>query len=144
MGITFVTMLIYPEGYIHFGVLHFISVGIIFTALLIRYPKILFAFIFISLILGVVFTGMSSESLIFAPLGIVSDNFYSIDYFPVFPWISLIFGGAFSARLFEHYKVLVNPKVLPRIKILEKVGQKSLIIYLVHQPILLGVIYLIF
>ena len=144
MGVTLASYLAFPGDYIRFGVLHFISVGIIAGALLIRKPYTLIALIFISLILGAAFTCIISKTTLLMPLGIVYPGFNSMDYFPVFPWISVIFFGIIFARFLDKHHFLINPEIFPRLKMFEKMGRKSLIIYLVHQPVLFGLIWLIF
>jgi len=143
MGITLVTFFVYPQGYIKFGVLHLISIASILGALLIRYNFLMIFLIFISLILGNIFSQITLNTPMLMPLGIMYQNFYSLDYFPIFPWISLIFTGIVLARLMENLKLLKNFNFLPRFKWLEGAGKRSLIIYLVHQPILLGLIWLL-
>lgn len=76
-------------------------------------------------------------------LGFPHENFFSADYFPVFPWIFLFWSGYFlqgiCARLgFMKY---LSPF---HIKPLEWLGRHSLVIYMLHQPVIYGVLFLIF
>mgnify|MGYP001182196722 CR=1 FL=1 len=143
MGITLVTFIAYPESYIRFGVLHLISVAIILGSLLIRNNFLLICLIFISLILGSIFSQIVLTTPLLMPLGIVYKEFYTLDYFSVFPWISLVFTGIVFARFLDGNGLLKNFKIFPRFKMFEEIGKKSLIIYLVHQPVLLGLIWLL-
>ena len=76
-------------------------------------------------------------------LGFTSADFWSTDYFSIFPWIFLYITGYFL------YQAAVKTKCMCwftgiRFKILEKIGRHSLIIYLLHQPLLYGMLYVIF
>ncbi len=143
LGISLATWLTFPDSYIRFGVLHLISIGIIAGALLIKNPRTLAVLMFLMLILGSVFTNIQLNTSLFLPFGITPHGFNTLDYFPIFPWLAIVFFGIVFAHIFDIHSLLVNPKKLPRIRILEKIGQNSLIIYLVHQPILLGGLWLI-
>jgi uncharacterized membrane protein len=143
MGITLVTYIFYPQGYIKFGVLHLISIASILGALLIRNNFLMVCLIFISLILGNIFSQITLDTPLLMPLGLMYKNFYSLDYFPIFPWISLVFAGIVIARFLDKHKLLKNFNLIPRFKLLEDAGKRSLIIYLVHQPVLLGLIWLL-
>jgi len=144
MLITLVTFIFIPGDFIRFGVLHLISIGILLTALLINNPKILFVLIILSLIFGAIFDQIILNTSLFFPFGIKPTNFYTIDYFPIFPWIAIIFAGNLLARIMDKYSLIINPSLPSRLKFLEEIGKKSLLIYLVHQPILLGLIWLLF
>lgn len=78
-----------------------------------------------------------------AIFGFVPAAFYSPDYVPLFPWVFLYFIGYFLCRIFEKRQWL---KYLTKIKCppLEWLGRHSLIIYMAHQPIVYGILYLIF
>lgn len=143
MCLTLTTFLFYPEGYIRFGVLHMFSFAIILGAILIRNNFLLICLIFISLILGNVFSQIVLSTPLLMPLGITYPGFYSLDYFPIFPWISLVFTGIVAARFIDKHKLLRNFNFFPHSRIFEAAGKRSLLIYLVHQPVLLGVIWLI-
>lgn len=76
-------------------------------------------------------------------LGFPSADFWSTDYFSIFPWIFLYVTGYFL------YQAAVRAKCIHwftgiRLKTLEKIGRHSLILYLLHQPLLYGVLYIIF
>ena len=80
----------------------------------------------------------SSISFLF-PLGITSVSFFSSDYFPLFPWFFLfLIGSLYGRRLKEEramkfvYKTHVRP--------LAFVGRHALIIYLLHQPVIYGIV----
>lgn len=144
LGVTLVTYLIIPHTFIRFGVLHFISVGIVLGALVVNRPKTLVLLIPSSLILGVVLTYFTVNTHLLMPFGLVYKSFYSLDYFPIFPWIGLVFSGILIATVLDRLDLLKNPFYGFRLKPLEALGKRSLLIYILHEPFVLAVIWLFF
>ena len=83
------------------------------------------------------------QNLLTAYLGFPMAGFYSSDYFSLFPWLFLFTAGYFSYRILEKNDGL-EWLVHGRMKALEWLGRHSLGIYLVHQPVLYGVLWVIF
>lgn len=72
------------------------------------------------------------------PLGLMYPGFSSADYFPLLPWFFLfVIGTVFGGWCLRHgdNKVLTAP--LPGA--LTFLGRHSLIVYVIHQPILFGI-----
>ena len=83
------------------------------------------------------------KNLITAYFGFPHEGFASLDYFPIFPWIFLfIFGYAVYKMISD--KNRLNRLTSPRIPPLEWLGRHTLSIYLIHQPLILGALYLIY
>lgn len=136
---------VFPESWIYFGVLHFILaariMGFVFTRLYL-----------VNLVFGILilWMGVSLESEFFNPrwinwIGFTTYKPFTEDYVPVFPWFGVILLGMFTGRQFFGRKK--TPDLLktdysshPAI-FLSLAGQNSLIIYMIHQPILMGLIY---
>ena len=74
--------------------------------------------------------------------GFPSVNFYSADYYPLLPYFFMFVAGAMIGRWVQENKMPEWFYSL-RAPALEFVGRHSLIIYLVHQPIVLVLIILI-
>lgn len=74
--------------------------------------------------------------------GFPARDFFSTDYFSVFPWYFLFLTGYFLYHLMQEKELLQR---LPDIHIapLEWIGKHSLILYLLHQPVVYGVLYLV-
>lgn len=68
-------------------------------------------------------------------LGFPTPDFYSTDYFSLFPWIFLFVTGFFM-NCFLGQKNLLSHLQPCKIKPLEWLGQHSLGIYIVHQPLI--------
>lgn len=66
----------------------------------------------------------------------------SADYYPIFPWIFAFFAGMCLGGYFKRGQV---PKIFStlRIKPLAAAGKHSLIIYILHQPVLYGITMLL-
>lgn len=66
---------------------------------------------------------------------------YSADYFPLIPWVFCFFGGAFCGRLSN-----LLPAWCYRLhsRFLAFTGRHALVIYLLHQPILYGIVYAVY
>ena len=76
-------------------------------------------------------------------LGFPHRGFWSTDYFSVFPWIFLFWSGYFLHGIFAKYDLLKYLSPI-RIKPLEWLGRHSLVIYMLHQPVIYGVLYILF
>jgi uncharacterized membrane protein len=75
-----------------------------------------------------------------APFGIISDSFSSFDYFPLLPWFGVFLGGAALGKwLYKERKSLIK-KTMPGGPF-NLAGRHTLLIYIVHQPIFLGILY---
>ena len=78
-----------------------------------------------------------------AYLGFPNANFSSADYFPLLPWFFLFVCGFFACRFFKKHNLLSRiPDV--RFPPLEWLGRHSLIVYLLHQPLAYGILYIVF
>jgi uncharacterized membrane protein len=76
-----------------------------------------------------------------APIGIVSDTFSSYDYFPLLPWFGVFLAGAaIGKRLYADRRSLI--KIDMPVGLLNIAGRHTLLIYVVHQPIFLAILYL--
>lgn len=76
------------------------------------------------------------------PFGLTASGFYSADYFPLLPWSFLfLIGTVLGGWCLEHRENKLLTISLP--KAFTWPGRHSLIIYVLHQPVLYGVSYLI-
>lgn len=142
LGITLATYLAMKDMYVRFGILHFLGVTMIISPFLYSLSsRILWVLAGISALLGFWFKGLLVETSLFLPLGLMYREFGSIDYYPLFPYISVSFLGVLAYRhlyaqrsepLFD-YQLKSKPILW--------ISRNSLIIYLVHQPIILLLIF---
>lgn len=76
-----------------------------------------------------------------ACLGFPGADFHSADYFPLIPWFFLFLAGYFFWRFLGGSDFFTNIAYYT-IKPLAFVGRHALTIYLLHQPIIWGLLYL--
>lgn len=82
------------------------------------------------------------DNIITTYFGFQAENFYSTDYFSILPWIFLFLTGYFLNRLClsHHWMDKFKRK---GISALEWLGKHSLIIYMLHQPVIYLILQLI-
>ena len=76
-------------------------------------------------------------------LGFPGAGFVSADYFSLIPWLFLYLFGYFLYRFSEGKGKLFGILEKSRCKFFEKTGRHTLVLYLLHQPLLYGVFCLI-
>jgi uncharacterized membrane protein len=140
--VTLCTWLFLKEGFIVFGILHLIGISIILSPLFFRFKKGNIVLGFLCIVIGY-FIATHTGPIWLLPLGIHPATFWSVDYEPVFPWFGIVLiGMGLGEYLYpEGVRNFTLPQI-PEIIIrpLAFLGQHSLIIYLVHQPIIIMII----
>ncbi len=77
------------------------------------------------------------------PLGLPHPGFAAADYFPLLPWLFLFFAGAYLGVPMSQGR-LPGWVYSSRLPWLGWLGRKTLVIYLLHQPILYGILWVLF
>ncbi|MEW5953871.1 MAG: heparan-alpha-glucosaminide N-acetyltransferase [Bacillota bacterium] len=142
--IFLVTSLVLPGSNIVFGILQFLGVCFLL------YPvfKNLTPSLLLTIGAAIIFTGQLTSQLSvshnwLAPLGFYGPDFSSVDYFPLIPWLGIfLMGIAIRKTVYKENKSLFN-QAGNYFKPLAAVGKRTLTIYLIHQPLILGLLYLV-
>lgn len=145
IGISIVTWMLLPGAFIVFGILHLIGLSVALSPLYTRYSwQNLLAGLGIILLSPLVAAIRGDGWLVW--LGIHPQAFYSIDYTPVFPWLGVVLAGVFLGTVLYPHATRRRDLHLPAIpgSSLRYLGRHSLAIYLIHQPVILGILFAAF
>lgn len=146
--ITAASWLIFPSRMVVFGILHLIGCATIlsipFVVLKIR-GWITFSFGIIVIAISPLLAYVRGPAFLI-PFGITPVGFTTLDYEPLIPWFGvLLIGVALGSVL---YKGGVRCKVLEQLGEMPKaaapvafLGRHSLLIYLIHNPIIFGILF---
>ena len=77
-------------------------------------------------------------------MGLITQKPVTEDYVPLLPWLGVVcWGFAFGQwQIKKGWHFAVHPLFKPVSKPLSVLGQHSLVYYMLHQPILIGLLYL--
>lgn len=145
-AITVATFFATPDRFIFFGILHAIALSSLAGLIFLRLPPLLTALTAVAVILAPHFLRSSFFDVpIFWWVGLSSVNPASNDYVPFLPWFAATLFGIAAARLAKRQGRLGllagsdRPGAASRV--LAFAGRHSLIVYLVHQPVLIGLVF---
>jgi uncharacterized membrane protein len=142
--ITLVSYATFPEYAIWFGALHLIGFGIFASPFFVHRPALAAVMGVAILGLGVLFSVGFIPFLPSVP-GVFPMAFPTFDYFPLFPWLGVfLLGVAFAIRAYSPttpHSRLGWKTIPPFLAPFNWAGRHSLLIYFVHQPILLGILW---
>jgi len=143
--VSYVSYLTFPHSYIFFGILHFIIAASLIGLLFIR-------FYYANLLIGIaliVITLIYSSPVFNHPalqwFGLMPQKPITEDYVPFLPWFGVVLIGIFSGRfIFEqrHLKFFPHWREKNRLQCsISCMGRYSLILYLLHQPLFMGILF---
>jgi uncharacterized membrane protein len=145
--ITLATWYAFPQSFIFFGILHHIALASVLALPFLRAPLAVTAVAAVAIF---VVPFAYSDSLFAHPAllwtGLAPKPPVTNDYVPLFPWFGVVLGGMVAARA-----ALASPGALgwatraPGTKVERALvwgGRRSLWIYLIHQPVLLVLVWL--
>ena len=160
--VTAVTLVFLPEDRVVFGVLTFLGSAMLLSALLRPVLERIHAVIGFAVcaylfylfrnvsagylqVLGdwtVSLPGGLYQGLPATYLGFMEPGFYSTDYFPILPWIFLFWCGLYLGVLLRRDGTMNSRAMHLDIRPLSFLGRHSLLVYLLHQPVLYLVVTL--
>ena len=153
MLITLVTWGMYRLGMaasdvvVRFGVLHLLGLCMMLYPLLRRLPNAAVAALSaVCIVAGFLLQGMVFEVRWLFPFGVLYPGFTSSDYFPIFPQLGWFLLGVLLGRTLYREKHTLLPGSAQDfflIRFFRWCGRQSLWIYLLHQPVVYGLIELI-
>lgn len=149
------------EVAIYFGILHLLGFGMLFCGVfdfaLRRVNKWLG--LCLHLVLFALFYGVPENNFNFLNirahlpanwgrlpgmfiLGFTTDEFYSADYFPLLPWLFLFIAGYYAVKtgFIQRLSRVFAPS---RCRPLAFLGRHALLIYILHQPVIFAVCWVI-
>jgi len=143
MLVSVASYIVFPQRYIWFGVLHAIAVSLILLRPLAHRPWLALGVGVAVIVAGNAWTSPWFDGRTWGWVGFMTAKPPTEDYVPLFPWTGvMLLGMAAGHALQRHdFRSLAALARLPAaVGIL---GRHSLAIYLVHQPVLFGLVYLL-
>jgi uncharacterized membrane protein len=133
------------NDFVRFGILHHAGVAIIVSFLLMRLPVMVLAPLGVALIaLGTYLTGMSADHPWLIPFGVIQRGVGMVDYYPILPWTGVALLGVCAGKLWyadgARRFALSDLSAQPAVRVLSWLGRNSLVVYLTHQLVLLGLL----
>jgi len=145
LAITVFTLLFFPRSPILFGVLHFIGIAVILSFPFVRKPKASLFCGAIMLALGLWLSPLRFDFPWLFWLGLAPENFFTFDYFPLLPWLGVALFGIFAGNLFypggKRRFNIPNAGGFAPVRLLCFLGRHSLLVYFLHQPLLVALIF---
>lgn len=147
MVITVVTYFALRRGFVVFGILHLLGLSTILA-----YPFLRWRWASLLVGTGIIILGSYSNDLMSQSpwllwLGVKQLGRYMVDYYPLVPWFGVALLGLFFGLTLYPGGIprfdLPDLSAKPPVRALAFLGRHSLVIYLAHQPIILGVLVLV-
>jgi uncharacterized membrane protein len=132
-------------GVVAFGILHLIGVSIIlaYPFLGLRFTNLVLGTLIFAAGQYILAQEIYSQSFWLLPFGIIPEGMVMPDYRPLLPWFGVVLIGLFFGNVVYgdgRRPAVLGDKVPVLARPLLPLGKNSLLIYLVHQPIIIAVL----
>jgi uncharacterized membrane protein len=143
MVISIATYIVFKEEYVRFGILHFLGVSMIFFPLIHKVNNWVLAVI--TLLIGfaaIPVNEMIVNTSLLIPFGFMYRGFVSVDYYPLIPYLSAFIVGVLAYKIYYYRRESLFDFSFEN-RVISVLSRNSLAIYVLHQPILLVIIFAI-
>jgi len=139
MLVTLATWLYLRGGFVVFGILHLIGVSVMLSVFFFRFGRYNVLVGLLVITAGFFISNISGPALLI-PFGLYPASFTSVDYTPLVPWFGAVLIGMGLGEIFYGGGVrrFTPPHLPDRVAVpLSLLGQHALVIYLIHQPVII-------
>jgi uncharacterized membrane protein len=138
---------VFHDRFIYFGILHYIAVALILARLLVPLGRVNIGLGIIALLVGLLFKNSLFDPTELNWIGFMTYKPRTEDYVPVFPWLGVTLIGVGLGASWQRAGFAITPALRgfnaapPRLLVF--LGTWALTVYLVHQPLLLGLLWVV-
>lgn len=142
LAATAASIALFPSSFIYFGILHCIVITSLLAWPVRRRPVLALAIGGALLLAGFLYASPMFDPLYLSWIGFTTQKPVTEDYVPLVPWaaavfVGIAFGHGLTSQAFEVVRAFGGA---PRA--VRWLGRHSLLVYLLHQPIFIGVLWL--
>jgi len=143
VAVSVASYLVFPRSYIWFGVLHAIALSLILIRPLATRPRAALVAGIAIIVAGNLAASPWFDQRTWGWLGFMTAKPITEDYVPLFPWTGVMLVGiaAGHALLRNEFRAVAPFGGAPRM--LAWLGRHSLAVYMLHQPILIVLLYVV-
>lgn len=138
---------LFGPRFIWFGILHFVAVALIVVRLMLPLGRFNLLLGGLAIAAGLVFKDQAFNAPATSWIGFAAQKPSTEDYVPLFPWLGVVLIGAGLGSLWRQRDFAVAAPLAavnsapPRLLVLS--GRWPLTIYLLHQPVLMSLLYVV-
>ena len=141
--VSVASWLAFPRSFIYFGILHCIVVASVLAWPFVRHPGTAFVIGCAVIIAGVALSHPMFDARPLSVFGFVAHKPITEDYVPLAPWAGVVFIGIALGNVVARQSFAAIESLAAAPGWLRWLGRHSLAVYMIHQPILLGVMWLV-
>jgi len=144
------TYMAFPEAFVFFGILHSIALCSLLGLAALRLPVVLIVALAIAVfyvpefVRSPSYNGPSFDAPWLWWTGLQTMSLSTVDYEPIFPWFAAFLAGMAASKLATRTGVWARLETLTPSRAAHLAGlpgRHSLLVYLIHQPILIGLVW---
>jgi uncharacterized membrane protein len=142
LAVSVASYFVFPQTFIYFGILHCIALSLVVAQAVVRRPALSAGFGLVIVVAGLMFSHRWFDTRVTSWIGFTTVKPPTQDYVPLFPWLGVVLIGAGVGHVLAdaRFRGLAALDRSPRF--LRSMGRHSLAIYMIHQPILLGALWI--
>ena len=142
LAVSVASWFLFPHSFIYFGILHCIAVASVLAPPFTRRPRTAFAVGCVVVIAGITLSHPVFDVRVLSWIGFTTMKPVTEDYVPLAPWAGIVLMGIALGNALARGTLRMPAPFAAAPQWLQWLGRHSLAVYMVHQPILLGVLWL--
>jgi len=146
-GVSLASYMIFPNTMIFFGILHFIVIASLLGMFFVRFYWANLVTGCCIIVVGIWVHHPLFDQSILQWVGLMTHKPATEDYVPLFPWFGVVLIGIFVGKYIYSEPIPAfarwrDDTAIGRVLTLG--GRHSLLIYMLHQPLFIGILYVFF
>jgi uncharacterized membrane protein len=143
LAVSVGSWILFPRTFIYFGILHAIAVASLIAYPLVRRPRMALAIGVAVIVSGIAISHPAFDAPWLSWIGFATAKPATEDYVPLAPWAGIVFVGIALGHVLVRGEMRALAPLNGAPHWLRWLGRHSLVVYMIHQPIFLGALWLV-